>query len=266
MQSSALVQVAKNTVAETVAYRVSFVLYRLRNIIQFLTAYYLWLAILPPGKSFAGYDMSTMLTYIFGAALVSSIVMSSRSQAIGEEINNGTLSAYLLRPMNYFSFWLARDVGDKVMNVVFGILEVTFLYLVFRPPLAIQTDPFYLLTFLLAVVIGMFNYFFISIALGLIGFWSNDIWAPRFIFYSLMIFFSGGIFPLDLLPEPIYLFFQALPFPYLLYFPVKVYLGQMSVQEVFIGLLIGIVWVGILYKLVNYVWSLGLKAYTAYGR
>lgn len=266
MQSRALFQVAKNTFAETVAYRVSFVLYRLRNVLQFLTAYYLWLAILPPGKNFAGYDTSTMLTYIFGASLVSSFVMSSRSQAIGEEINNGTLSAYLLRPMNYFSFWLARDAGDKVMNMVFGVVEITLLYLIFKPPLFLQTDPFYLLTFVLAVVIGMLNYFFISISLGLIGFWSNDIWAPRFIFYSLMIFFSGGIFPLDLLPKPIYLFFQAIPFPYLLYFPIKVYLGQLSIQSVLIGLCIGIAWVVVLYKAVNYVWSLGLKAYTAYGR
>lgn len=266
MRNKALVQVAKNTVAETVAYRVSFVLYRFRNVIQFLTAYYLWLAILPPGKSFAGYDMSTMLTYIFGVSLVGSFVMSSRSQAIGEEINNGTLSVYLLRPMNYFTFWLARDAGDKLMNMAFGTIEVILLYLVFRPPLFLQTDPFYLVAFLLAVIIGMLNYFFISISLGLIGFWSNDIWAPRFIFYSLMIFFSGGIFPLDLLPKPIFLFFQALPFSYLLYFPVKVYLGQLSILNVFIGLLVGLLWILVLYRLVSYAWSLGLKAYTAYGR
>lgn len=266
MQNRALFQIAKNTFAETVAYRVSFVLYRLRNVIQFLTAYYLWLAILPPGKSFAGYDMSTMLTYIFGASLVSSFVMSSRSQAIGEEINNGTLSAYLLRPMNYFSFWFARDAGDKVLNAVFGIVEVAILYFIFRPPLFLQTEPFYLAAFVLAVIIGMLNYFFISISLGLIGFWSNDIWAPRFIFYSLMIFFSGGIFPLDLLPDPIYLFFQALPFSYLLYFPLKVYLGQLSILNVFIGLLVGLLWILVLYRLVSYAWSLGLKAYTAYGR
>ena len=266
MTNKALLQVAKNTVAETVAYRISFVLYRFRSILQFLTAYYLWLAILPPGTSFAGYDTASMLTYIFGVSLMSAFVMTSRSQAIGEEINNGSLSGYLLRPINYFGFWLARDAGDKIMNMLFGIFEVSLLYILLHPPLYFQTESFYLVTFFIAVLIGMLNYFFISVALGLIGFWSADIWAPRFIFYSLMIFFSGGLFPLDLLPQPIYMFFQALPFPYLLYFPVKVYLGQLSYEQVMLGLGVGIFWIFIMLWLVNTVWKTGLKSYTAYGR
>ena len=266
MTSKALLQVAKNTFAETVAYRISFVLYRFRSILQFLTAYYLWLAILPPGTSLAGYDTATMLTYIFGVSLVSSFVMTSRSQAIGEEINNGSLSAYLLRPINYFNYWLARDAGDKVMNMLFGIFEISMLYIILKPPLYFQTEPFYLATFFLALLVGMLNYFFISVALGMIGFWSADIWAPRFIFYSLMIFFSGGLFPLDLLPQPVYLFFQALPFSYLLYFPVKVYLGQLPHEQVLLGLGIGLIWILIMYRLVISVWRAGLKSYTAYGR
>lgn len=266
MKNNKYLQVAKNTISEMVAYRISFVLYRARNILQFLTSYYLWIAILPAGKSFAGYDAKMMLTYIFGTSLVSTFVMSSRSQAIGEEINEGTLSMYLLRPMNYFSFWFSRDMGDKAMNALFGTVEVTLLFLILHPPVFVQTQAFYLLAFFLAVIIGIINYFLISVGLGMIGFWSNDIWAPRFIFYSLMIFFSGGIFPLDLLPKPIYLLFQALPFPYLLYFPVKVYLGQLSVQEVITGIGISLIWGVVLYKIVSTVWTIGLKSYTAYGR
>lgn len=259
-------QVAKNTVEEMVAYRLSFFLYRLRNVMSFLTMYFLWFAILPQNGTFAGYDRQMMLTYIFGTSLVSTFVMTSRSQAIGNEINEGNLSNYLLRPMNYFSFWFARDMGDKLVNALFGVFELGLLFYFLKPPLFLQTDPFILGLLSIAVVLGIINYFFISVGLGMIGFWSRDIWAPRFIFYSVLIFFSGGLFPLDLLPNAIRTIFQALPFAYLLYFPVKVYLGQIPLQQILIGLVVSFGWTFLLYFLVNRLWKKGLKLYTAYGR
>lgn len=259
-------QVAKNTIQEMVAYRLSFLLYRTRNIMSVLTMYFLWLAVLPKNGTFAGYDQQMILTYIFGTSLVSTLVMASRSQAIGDEINEGNLSNHLLRPMSYFKYWFARDMGDKLVNVIFGIVELTLLFSFLKPPLFLQTNPVYLLLFIVALMIGIVNYFFISVGLGMIGFWSRDIWAPRFIFYTVLIFFSGGLFPLDILPHGLSLFFQALPFAYLLYFPVKVYLGQLPVSQVFIGFAVSVVWSFILYQIINAVWQKGLKLYTAYGR
>ncbi len=257
--------IARNTWDQTFAYRISFVIWRLRSILQVLTLYFLWLVMLPRNATFGGYNQSLMLTYILGTSLINSIVFSSKTFAIADEINEGTLSAYLLRPMNYFSYIFVRDLGDKALNVIFSFVELAILFFLLRPPFFIQTNPMYLTLFLLSVVLSVALYFLFSVLLGFMGFWSRDTWGPRFIFMQLLTFFAGGLFPLDLLPRPVYIVAEALPFTYLLYFPIKIYLGQLSFLQLAQGLFISGVWVLSMYGVVTFVWRRGLRTYAAEG-
>lgn len=256
---------AKNTWTEMLNYRINFMVWRVRNVIQLLTMYFLWLAVLPQNTQIGNYSQSLMLTYILGTSFISSVVLSSRTQEIGENINKGDLSIFLIRPINYFIFWFFRDIGDKSMNVIFSISELFLIFIILRPPFFIQTNLFFLSLFFSSIILAVFLHFFISSILGVIGFWTQEIWAPRFIFYVLISFFAGWLFPLDLLPKHIFSFFELLPFTYLLYFPLKIYLGQMAVFEIIKGLIISLIWIIILYKILLTTWIRGLKAYSAYG-
>jgi len=258
--------VAKNTWYETVAYRFNFVMWRIRVIFQLLTVYFLWLAIIPGNGDFLGYTKPLMLTYILGTSLIASIALASRSYGIGDEINNGNLSNFLIKPINYFLYWFSKDMGDKAMNILFSVLELTILFLLLHPPIFIQTNIFIIFLALISSAIALILYFFFNILLGLIGFWSPDVWSPRFIFIILVNFFAGSLFPLDILPKSVFYFLQALPFTYVLYFPLKIYLGQLSQIEIYTGLFISTIWALIMYWLVRTIWVKGLAFYTAYGR
>lgn len=259
-------RVIKNTWHETVSYRFNFVMWRIRVIAQLLTVYFLWFSILPKNGNFLGYTQELMLTYILGTSFISSITLASRSYGIGEEINNGNLSNFLIKPINYFLYWFSRDVGDKLMNILFSVSELAILFILLHPIIFIQTDILIISLSLIAVAIALILYFFFNILLGVIGFWSSDVWAPRFIFIILLNFFAGSLFPLDILPKPIFYFLQGLPFTYILYFPLKIYLGQLSSLEIYRGIFISVVWVLFLYWLVRIIWARGLRIYTAYGR
>lgn len=258
--------IARNTWDEMLTYRVSFVMWRVRNTIQLLTIYFLWLVVLPSGKTLLGYSQSLMLTYILGTSILDAVVLSSRTYAVGEEINSGNLMNFLLRPVNYFLYWFSKDLGDKAMNICFSLVELTLIFVILRPPFFIQTNPFYILFFFLSVILSLFIYFFINFLLGLIGFWSPEVWAPRFIFVTILGFFAGSLFPLDILPKTIYNILSFLPFTYLLYFPLKIYLGQLNVSQILSGLSISIFWAFAIYLIVKIIWQKGLKSYTAYGR
>lgn len=259
-------QIAKNTWDETVSYRLNFVMWRVRVVLQIITLYFLWISILPKDSSFLGYDQSQILTYILGTSLLSAIVLASRSYSVGDEINQGNLSNFLLKPINYFLYQFARDVGDKAMNIAFSLTELTILFFILRPPIFIQTNFGYIVPFLAATILAVILYFLLNFLLGLVGFWSPEVWAPRFIFIILITFFAGGLFPLDILPKSIYTFFQFLPFTYLLYFPLKIYLGQLALDEILRGLVISSVWLVLMFLIVKFVWHQGLKIYTAQGR
>lgn len=258
--------VAKNTWDETLTYRLNFVVWRVRIVLGILTMYFLWGALLMPGGNILGYSRELMLTYILGTSLINSIVISSRSYEVGQEINSGNLSNFLLRPMNHFAYWFSRDLGDKAMNIAFSAAELIILFLILKPPIFLQSD-ISLITFtLLSCLIALVMYFFLNFLLGLIGFWSPEVWAPRFVFVTILTFFSGGLFPLDMLPKPLFSMLSLLPFPYLLFFPLKIYLGQLVIAEIIKGTIISCIWIGILYFAVKSVWARGLRVYTAYGR
>ncbi len=256
----------KNSWIETFTYRFNFILWRFRVVLSLLVIYFLWLSIIPDEKQIFGYTKTLMLTYIVGTSFVQTIVFAARNQEIGENINSGDLSIFLTKPINYFSYWFFRDLGDKLINIFFSIFEVSLLILILKPPFFIQTNLSLLFLFSLAIILAVFLNFLMGCILGMIGFWSNEIWAPRFIFYMLFTFFAGIIFPLDILPQNVFNVLQFFPFTYLVYFPLKIYLGQLSLIQIISGYLITIAWILMLMTFLNLAWRKGLKSYSAYGR
>lgn len=258
-------RIAKNTWDEMTTYRFNFMMWRVRNVLQLLTVYYLWLAVTPQNGSLFGYSRSLILTYILAASLIGSIVFSSRTQEMGENINSGELSQYLIRPLRYFGYWFARDIGDKLFNISFAVSELFLIYLILQPPVFLQTDSGTIGITILAVFLALVMNFFIGCLLGLIAFWSPDFWGPRFIFYMLINFFAGGMFPLDILPLWLQHIFQFLPFIYLQYFPIKIYLHSLSQVQILLGLGVASIWCIVLYWLVIFVWRKGIRMYSSEG-
>lgn len=263
-------QIIKNTWAEYMMYRLNFIMWRVRMVLQVLIVYFLWLAIYAsqPGEKalLFGYSQDVMLTYILFTSIMRTLVFSTTTMNIGDVINQGNLSNFLVRPLNFFSYYFARDIGDKALNFVFALGEMAIIIALLKPPIVVQSSPVILLLFAGAVGIGMVLYFYFSLLLGFLGFWTPDVWGPRFISIIVMEFFTGAMFPLDILPQPLYAISKLLPFSYLLYFPLSVYTGKLSTADMIAGFCISMVWIGIFMYGVKYVWKRGLQEYTAEGK
>lgn len=247
-------------------YRLNFSVWRIRQFVRLLALFFLWDAILGSNRSLFGYTRTTMLTYVLVGSFIDAIVFSSQSFNLADEINNGDLSNFLLRPLNYFFYWAAKDVGDKLMNIMFFVGEFALFVLLIRPPFFFQTHIIVLLLFFIAICIAIMLFFFFSILLGMMGFWSSESWAPRFLFQIILSFFAGSLLPLNMFPKTVSTVFQALPFGYLYYFPIRIYLGQASFSEIFTGFAISLFWITLLFLFARYIWNMGLKVYTAQGR
>ncbi len=206
-----------------------------------------------------------MLTYILISAFVNDFVFSTRTTSIAGEINEGILTNYLIRPISYLHYHFARDLGDKALNIIFSIGELFLFFFILHPPFIFQTDIAKLFLFVLGLILAIILYFLISVLIGFVGFWSNEGWATRFIFFQVVGFFSGSLFPLDILPASLFVLFKFLPFTYLTYFPTKLYGGQLQFIEIIEGFVMMIFWIFIMQKIINYVWRKGLLTYTAQG-
>ncbi len=66
--------ISKGIIQETFMYRLNFIIWRVRGILFILTLYFLWVALLPPGKSLFGYSQGLILTYIMLGNIIGSFV------------------------------------------------------------------------------------------------------------------------------------------------------------------------------------------------
>ena len=263
------VKLFKVSMAQEFAYRASFVLWRVRNIFQIFLIFFLWDSVFAnPDKVVFGYNRDQILTYVFGLFIVRAIVLSSRAIEISGEVARGDISNLLIKPVNYFSYWLTRDLSSKTLNLGFAFFEVFILFLILKPPFFIQTNIFSIFGFLVSLSLAVLIFFVLLLISGSIPFWYPEAaWGVNFLFISIFVeFLSGAIFPIDILPNIFQEILALTPFPYLVFFPLKVYLGQIYGLELVRGILVSAVWLVLLWVLMKNVWGRGLKVYQSHGR
>lgn len=261
-------QIFKISFAQEFAYKASFIMWRVRNVLQILIFFFLWDAVFRNGTdSYFGYNRTKIFTYAFSLIIVRAIVLSSRSIDVAGQISKGDLTNLLLKPVNFFKYWLTRDVGSKFLNISFGIFEVSLLLILLKPPIFIQTNIIYLLFFFLSLIIASFIFFNLTMLTSFVPFWAPETaWGAQFLVSVIIEFLSGAFFPIDIFPSGVYNVLTLMPFSYLIFVPIKIYLGSFSYSMMFQSLAIGIIWSLILWKTMNNIWKKGLLVYEGVGR
>lgn len=250
-------------------YRMNFIMWRFRNVIQVILVFFLWDAIFAnPSTEVFGYTRDQMLSYVFGLLIVRGLVLSARSMEVSGEISRGDLSNYLIKPVSYFKYWLTRDISSKSLNLVFAIFETAILFIILKPPLFIQTNPTAIAGAIIAILFAMAIYFLLLFIIGAIPFWAPEAaWGVHFVITIVLVeFLSGALFPLDVLPPQILTVLSFTPFPYLIFFPLEIYLGKIVGLEIIKGLFISGAWIVIMWFFMNKIWNRGLKLYQGHGR
>jgi len=262
-------QVAKVSLKQEIAYPVNFIMWRIRNVIQILLVYFLWnAAFSSPGRILFGYDRDKILTYVFGVMLVRAFVLSSKSMDVAGEISRGELSNSLVKPIGYFKYWLSRDISSKALNLFFAAAEIIVLYVLLRPPVFIQGSIFVNLLFFFSIIVAILLFTLILFLVSSITFWLPEMgWSVHFLVTTVVVeFLSGVLFPLDVFPLVVQKIINLTPFPYLVFFPLQVYLGKLTSPELVKGFAVDTLWLFVFIYILNIVWKKGLKVYEGYGR
>lgn len=236
---------------------------------QIFLVFFLWSSVFSqPGRIVFGYDRDKILTYVFGILILKAVVLSARTVDIAGEISTGDITNFLLKPINYFKYWFTRDISSKALNLSFAAFEAVILFIILRPPIFVQTDLLIIFAFFASLAIAVIIFFCLLFLVNIIAFWMPENgWAAQFLFIVIISeFLSGGVFPLDILPTGLQTLIYSLPFPYLLFFPLQVYLGKLSTVAIIKGILTAGIWVGILALSLKVVWKKGIRHYEAIGR
>ncbi|KKR21430.1 MAG: hypothetical protein UT48_C0008G0007 [Parcubacteria group bacterium GW2011_GWE2_39_37] len=257
--------VTKNSWQLQLQYRLNLVLWRLRSITILLVFYFLWLNLIKENSVFAGFSQSQIFTYFLLINLLRPIVFDGQQRRMAQEINDGSFSRYLIMPINHFLYEFSRQLSNKVINLFFAIVEVVIFILVLKPPLTIPSDPQIWLFFFLSLFLATILYYFLSYLFNLTAFWSREAMGPRFLFDWILEFSAGAYFPLSILMRSFFVFLSFLPFFYLIYFPITIYLSKTELIGIQQGIIMQLVFTIIIGFFVRWAYKKSLKKYTGEG-
>ncbi len=230
-----------------------------------LSLYYLWTALLDNRSGLAGYSREQLLTYVLVMTLLRAWVLACVTDRIPSEISRGKISELVLRPMAMVGFWATQDVANKALNIASAVIELSVFIALVHPPLMAPVSLGAGAAFVLSMLGGMVIYFELSWLLGVLGFWTAQSWGPRFCFEVVLEFCAGAYFPIDILPQRVQSVMNALPFPYLVFHPLSIYLGRAPVSS-YVGIFATqACWILVLGVAGAYMWRAGLRRYAAEG-
>ena len=261
-------QIFKISWQNSLVYRFNFLMWQVRSLLSFLTIYFFWFAVFTQYSQIGDYNRQEMLAYVLVVAFLRHLVLWTDSFHACVEIANGDLNNYLIKPINYFGNWLARDWSNKVLNIIFLSVELAIIIFILRIPLIFPVNFWFWIWFIFVVVLSSMLYFFYSFVISGFSFWypEHDGWPLRFLMMMFLEFLSGAVFPLDIFSQPATAIFKILPTSYFIFFPAQVYLGKLNVNEQLIGLGTMLFWLLFFIYLTKVVWKKGLQIYGAYGR
>jgi len=258
-------RIISNVIQESSAYRLNHFLSFLCVAVPLLAIVFLWRTVYKGVPSIKGYSEAMMITYYIIATWLSDLTSVILQWEITSDIRDGNLSIHLLRPIRYqlyiFSTKIGADIPYSLIGAGITILFIIFLAPDFYLPSSPLTIPLFLLSALLAMLLAFqFTYLF-----SLSAFWLEESSSVNLFVDILIPLMAGNLLPLDLFPSAIANFLKALPFKYLLYFPIDVYLERLAYADIFKGLFIEILWIAGLQLLIAIAWRRGIRRYTAVG-
>lgn len=178
-------------------------------------------------------------------------------------IKNGTLAGLLLRPIHPIHRDLADNLAYKVLTTGALLPVAVVLGFAFHP--SFETTWWMILAFIPALILAYLLRFVLEWTLAMAAFWTTRVSALNQLYYTTIFFLAGRLAPLELFPTFVQTIATILPFRWMVYFPVELLIGRLTVQEALWGMGIQLLWLGIILVLLRVVWRAGVRQFSAVG-
>lgn len=258
---------------ERLVYRGDFWLGTLMRFLPIVTQIFLWRAVFAGMQAggdtagtiagfgyhdFVAYYLLTMVSRAFSS-------MPGLAGGIALQIRNGEIKKYLIQPVDLTGFLFLMRLAHKLVYYGVAIAPFALVFYLCRgyfpgwPGAEVMTA--YVISLTLAFLLG----FFLEATIGMIGFWFLEVSSLLFVYMLFNFFFSGHMFPLDMLPEPWKTVVQIIPLQYLAYFPAAVFLGKFNGAELWTGVAIQAAWVLFFMVACRAAYRRGVRRYSGFG-
>ncbi len=257
-------QQLKTTFAAMLQYRAALAIWMIGHVLEPLVYLVVWSVAARSGDgSLGGYSPADFAAYFVVLMLVNHVTYTWIMYEYEYRVREGVLSQALLRPVHPIHADIADNLTSKLISLPGLLVAAAVMSFIFRP--AFHLSPWALAAALPALMLAFLLRFLLEWTLALAAFWTTRVSALNQLYFVALLFLSGQLAPLSLLPPAVRAAAAVLPFRWMVSFPVELVLGRLSQGEAVLGLGAQAVWAVLALGLMRRVWRAGLRAYAAVG-
>jgi ABC-2 type transport system permease protein len=259
-------------IQNSLTYRFNFLARAIFGLLPLIAVLYVWKTIYQgnaskgAGSSVGAYTFAGMVSYYLLATVVDALTAVNEDDwQIAADIKDGNISQFLLKPIDYLWYRFCLFLAGRMTYLAVAVIPLAIFIFCLRQYFVLPPNAVAWGAFVVSIALTALLQFFMSYAMAMLAFWVLEVSTFIFILFAFEYIASGHLFPLDILPSWLERVLFLTPFPYQLYFPISIYLGQTTGDALWRGLAIQAAWVLLFYFVARLVWRRGIRKYAAFG-
>lgn len=246
------------------AYRASGLIWILTDLTTAVTMPLVWARASSGGNTIAGFNQSDFVLYYLSMLLFGSFITSHLMWEMAMDIKEGNFSTQIMRPISFFQFCFLRNLSWRIIRTgLFApfCVGLLFLYRGFLGDAQIYLG----WEFWASLILGHLVSFTFVAMMAMIALYTQEAMSIFELYYIPMLFLSGQLFPIALLPDWAQSVAKFFPFYYTTGVPTEIFIGRLSGTEAWVAVGAQVLWVLGAWGLGRLLWAKGLKHYTGVG-
>ena len=261
---------------ERLVYRGDFALGTLMRFLPIVTQIFLWGAVFQSltryeaadaaPQSIRGYTYDDFIAYYLLTMLSRAFSsMPGLASGIARDIREGNIKKYLIQPVDMVNFLFWNRVAHKLVYYTVAAGPFALVFFLCRDYFQGWPDAGTLAAFVVSLLLAFLLGFLLESTIGMMGFWFLEVSSLLFVYMLSSFFFSGHMFPIDMLTGIWRTLVEMLPLQYLAYFPSAVFLEKVQGTDLAWGMTIQASWVLFFLVLNRVIYHRGVHRYSGFG-
>jgi len=247
----ALSAIAQVTWKEWAAFRSHMVVSLLTGPLRFAVMTCIWVTTTRSAGAASGLSRADLIAYSAFALLAGYVVFDFADWNLQMLVRTGRYTNHLLQPLPHPLFAFGQKLGHRALAI---LLEAIPVWALLSWWLGHPLVPRHAFWFGLSLALGFVLMFLVNYATGLVGFWLVRAEGIRRCLGLLRDTLAGAWLPVTFLPAALLPVLFLLPYPWILFVPVRIALGGVQIlghavsapQAVGMQLIVTLVWLAIL--------------------
>lgn len=189
----------------------------------------------------AGMTLQDAITYTGLSQAVIAYLMIFGWYEVMASVYTGEIAVDLLRPLGYFRYWLAIDLGRALVALVLRGVTIMLVYAIFID-IVVPAEPYQWFALLIAIGLSWLVSFSYRFLVNLAAFWTPNAGGIGRGAFGIVWIMSGFYMPLRIYPEWFQTLCRMTPFPSMVNIPVEIYLGLVRGPDILLALLNQLIW------------------------